>query len=182
MLNTTPRRKLLSLLGSLGLWGALITLDLATGLKMRFGPAYALPVMLFAWHLGRTWGLVAGLVSASLWHGIQMFILHEHTLTFFRYWDLTLGLGAFLGIAVLTTWWKNLFLTREALNRDLQSALDRVQVLEGMLSICAWCRKVRNHEGTWEPLEEYVTEHSGTTWTHGVCPECEAKLKEHGLA
>jgi len=55
--------------------------------------------------------------------------------------------------------------------------VDRLQHLEGMLRICAWCRKV-GHGDKWMRLEEYFAEglHIGTT--HGVCPECLTALEE----
>jgi len=68
------------------------------------------------------------------------------------------------------------------INCDLQQALERVRTLEGMLPVCAWCHKVRNEQGAWEPIETYVSKHSNTTWTHGICEECEEKFKEHGFA
>ena len=55
--------------------------------------------------------------------------------------------------------------------------VQRLHYLEGMLKICAWCRKV-GHDDRWMRLEEYFAEdfHIGTT--HGVCPECMKKLEE----
>ena len=53
----------------------------------------------------------------------------------------------------------------------------RLRYLEGLLRVCAWCRKV-GYAGKWMLLEEYFAEglHVGTT--HGVCPDCLKKLEE----
>ena len=55
--------------------------------------------------------------------------------------------------------------------------VDRLHYLEGLLRICAWCRKV-GHGNRWMRLEEYFAEgfHIGTT--HGVCPDCLKKMEE----
>ncbi len=67
--------------------------------------------------------------------------------------------------------------------RDLQDALGRVKQLQGLLPICAWCRKVRDDQNYWRKIEDYVTEHSGVHWTHGMCPAClETALAEEKAA
>lgn len=64
---------------------------------------------------------------------------------------------------------------REA-NRRLEEALNSVKTLKGLLPLCAWCRKVRSDEGYWSALESYVSTHTDATFTHGICPDCQAKL------
>ena len=59
---------------------------------------------------------------------------------------------------------------------DHMEALSKVKRLAGMLPICASCKKIRNDEGYWEQIEAYIRDHSEAEFTHGVCPECEAKL------
>ena len=60
----------------------------------------------------------------------------------------------------------------QRLNAELQAALDQVKVLSGLIPICAGCKKVRNDEGFWQEVEKYVSEHSGATFSHGLCPDC----------
>ena len=60
--------------------------------------------------------------------------------------------------------------------RALEEALQNVKTLKSLLPMCAWCRKVRDDDGYWDQLERYVLEHSGTKFTHGICPECTKKL------
>ena len=40
------------------------------------------------------------------------------------------------------------------------------------------CKKVRDDQGCWKGLERYIKEKSEATFSHGVCPECAAKLRE----
>jgi phosphoserine phosphatase RsbU/P len=56
--------------------------------------------------------------------------------------------------------------------QDLQDAIGRVKQLQGLLPICAWCRKVRDDQNYWRKIEDYVSAHSGIHWTHGMCPSC----------
>ena len=55
--------------------------------------------------------------------------------------------------------------------------VQRLHYLEGMLKICAWCRKV-GHDDRWMRLEDYFAEDFHIDTTHGVCPECMKKLEE----
>jgi len=58
----------------------------------------------------------------------------------------------------------------------LQEALDQINVLSGLLSICASCKRIRDEHHTWQPLESYIQAHSEAKFTHGLCPECLRKL------
>lgn len=63
---------------------------------------------------------------------------------------------------------------REA-NQKLEEALHNVKTLKGLLPVCAWCHKVREDEGYWSQLESYISAHTDTTFTHGICPDCKEK-------
>ena len=60
----------------------------------------------------------------------------------------------------------------------LQDALSRVKQLQGMLPICAYCKKIRNDRNYWKQVENYITEHSEVQFSHGICPKCYEKLIE----
>ena len=61
---------------------------------------------------------------------------------------------------------------REILITQLQEALAKVRTLSGMIPICAWCKKLRNDEGYWKSVEQYLADHSQAEFTHGICPGC----------
>jgi PAS domain-containing protein len=61
---------------------------------------------------------------------------------------------------------------REALITELSTALGRIQTLEGLLPICAHCKKIRDDGGTWKPLEAYFESRTRVEFTHGICPDC----------
>jgi HAMP domain-containing protein len=50
------------------------------------------------------------------------------------------------------------------------------RVMTGLVPICAECKRIRNEQGNWEQVEQYVREHSEAEFTHGLCPECLRKL------
>jgi PAS domain S-box-containing protein len=53
-------------------------------------------------------------------------------------------------------------------------------VLARILTMCAWCGRVRGEDGTWQTLEEYVERTTDETLTRGLCPSCEAATREGG--
>jgi len=61
---------------------------------------------------------------------------------------------------------------RQTLLQGLQDALAKVKTLSGLLPICAWCKRIRDDEGYWNQVEEYISKHSDATISHGICPEC----------
>jgi hypothetical protein len=65
---------------------------------------------------------------------------------------------------------------RERLIVELQGALAEVKTLSGLLPICASCKKIRDDQGYWNQIEDYVSGHSKATFSHGICPDCAKKL------
>lgn len=65
---------------------------------------------------------------------------------------------------------------RRAINR-LKETLATIKTLQGMLSICAWCKKIRQDDGYWEQLEAYLSEHSDARFSHSICPDCRTTIR-----
>jgi len=59
---------------------------------------------------------------------------------------------------------------------ELEEALGEVKRLQGLLPICSYCKKVRNEENYWQQVESYLSAHSDIKLTHGVCPDCYARM------
>lgn len=55
---------------------------------------------------------------------------------------------------------------------DLQRSMQRVNMLEGLLPICAYCKRIRDERESWHEVENYIQEHSSALFTHGICPTC----------
>ncbi len=63
----------------------------------------------------------------------------------------------------------------EERTRELQEALAQVKQLQGLLPICAWCKRIRDSEDDWRSLESYITDRTDARFTHAICPQCQAK-------
>ncbi|WP_319525488.1 PAS domain-containing protein [uncultured Desulfosarcina sp.] len=60
--------------------------------------------------------------------------------------------------------------------KKLEKALAEIKKLSGMLPICASCKKIRDDQGYWTQIESYISKHSDTQFSHGICPDCAKKL------
>ena len=60
--------------------------------------------------------------------------------------------------------------------KELEGALNRVKLLQGLLPICSYCKKIRDDQNYWQRVENYISEHSEVTFSHGICPDCYKKL------
>jgi PAS domain S-box-containing protein len=70
---------------------------------------------------------------------------------------------------------------RERLVAELTSALTEIKVLQDFLPICSYCKKIRNDQDYWLTVEAYISEHTNTRFSHGVCPDCMSKHVEPDL-
>jgi DNA-binding response OmpR family regulator len=71
---------------------------------------------------------------------------------------------------------KNIELKYQLAIDELQSAIDNIKTLHGLLPICANCKKIRDDKGYWQQVEGYIMKHSDAKFSHGICPECKTKL------
>lgn len=59
---------------------------------------------------------------------------------------------------------------------ELKKALEQISTLNGLLPICANCKKIRDDKGYWNQLESYIEQRSDAQFSHGICPECAEEL------
>ena len=67
------------------------------------------------------------------------------------------------------------FLELRKKSLNLLDALSKLHKQEGILSVCSYCREVKNKEGDWMHLEKYLTKISDIRFSHGVCDTCMEK-------
>ncbi len=65
---------------------------------------------------------------------------------------------------------------KEKLLQELKEAFAKVKLLSGFLPICSSCKKIRDDKGYWRQIEAYISEHSDTRFSHGLCNECAKRL------
>lgn len=142
---------------------ALIVLvtDYLTGPLIQFPVLYVVPVGLASWYGGRRWGYLFAVLMALM------------RLCYFSIWDTPWGVS----VTIVNTLIRIIVFTGYVYLVDKvgtqHRALEReVQMLSGLLPICSFCKKIRDEEQVWQPLEAYITCHSEATFSHGLCPEC----------
>ena len=60
----------------------------------------------------------------------------------------------------------------ERRTRELEELLSRLKRLEGIITICMYCKRIRNEQDSWQQVESYVSDHSDASFSHGLCPGC----------
>lgn len=65
---------------------------------------------------------------------------------------------------------------RDQVIAELQGAMAQIKVLTGLLPTCASCKKIRDGEGKWVQMEQYIQNHSEARFSHGICPTCAKQL------
>jgi PAS domain-containing protein len=71
---------------------------------------------------------------------------------------------------------KTLEAEKDTLLAELETAVGTVRTLEGILPICAGCRKIREEDDSWSPIDTYVRRHTGVAFSHSLCPDCVERL------
>lgn len=59
---------------------------------------------------------------------------------------------------------------------ELRQAMSKIKVLQGLLPVCAGCKKVRDDRGYWNEITSYIHTHSEAEFSHGLCPKCRDEL------
>ena len=85
-------------------------------------------------------------------------------------------LGAFVSQAAVAIQNASLYEAQGQARRSAELALAQVKQLQGMLPICAYCKKIRDDSNYWQTVEAYIGERSEATFSHGICPECKEKI------
>ena len=151
--------------------------DTFTSYELGFSAFYVIPVLIATWGVGTSRGLAFALLSACCWYVADLTSGRPLTHEFYRFWDSFNHFISFSLIAVLTGRLKLGFQREQALRENLDLTMKNLRELEGLLPVCAWCKKVRNDEGYWEELEAYLEPRTKAAFSHGICPECAARLK-----
>ncbi|HTQ56093.1 MAG TPA: hypothetical protein VMI94_16610 [Bryobacteraceae bacterium] len=143
---------------------AVVALDVLTPPQIQFPIAFAVPVSLAGWYLSSRAGIGFALALVACYFAISMTAEAGYA----PQWATAVNGGILLivlaGLAVLL-----------AGARQKLRLQQRVRVLEGMLEICGFCKKIHCPDGRWEQLETYISERSAARFTHGFCEACGRK-------
>ena len=148
-----------------GIAALLLALDYGFHIDTQFPTFYALPVLLAAWYSGR-WPAVVLAAGLPLAHVALLFARATPPVEMTTSIAVTAVRGT---VVLLIALWFDRFAEHER-------ALERhVRTLEGLLSICMYCKNIKNETGEWERLEGYIGKRSEATFSHGLCPSCQTR-------
>lgn len=156
---------------------ALVTLaDAITPFELGVSAFYVLPVLIATWGLGMFRGLGFAFLCACCWYCLDLASGRSVTREFYRTWDTFNHLLSYALIAIITGSLKAAFLRERRLRVHRDRALQNVHTLEGLLPVCAWCKKIRDDEGYWQELEAHLLPRTKASFSHGICPGCAKNL------
>ncbi|MBN2656614.1 MAG: response regulator [Spirochaetales bacterium] len=67
-------------------------------------------------------------------------------------------------------------LARIKTHLGLKRAREELKILRGTLPICVRCRKIKDEDGYWQLVEEYIESHTELLFSHGLCDSCSKEL------
>lgn len=142
-----------------------IAADYLTGPAIQFPIFYLLPIGLASWFRGLRWGGVLALTMSMT--RLCFSVVRPDVWT-----NPVLVLNALIRLVVF--FMLVYFIDRVA--RQHRALQTEVRTLTGLLPICAVCKKIRNDANDWVVLEQYISDHSEASFSHGLCPDC---LRQH---
>ncbi len=136
---------------------AVLAVDYATGPYIQFPILFVLPVALAS--AGQ--GLVVGAATGA--------ILPLLRLSFYLKWPLTSSwtleiIDTLIDVVILVA-------TSFLIDRIMRQERE-IRVLEGLLPICSFCKRIRDEQGEWQQMESYIAAHSGARFSHTFCRDC----------
>lgn len=166
----TGRRKKLFLMIWVVLGILFVAVDYRMGPFIQFPFLYIIPVVASTWYSGRNIGLfLAGaLPVCRLWFSLM-------------WWDIPWGpwVAVVNGIIRFLILLLFVYLT-DRVSRQTRRLEEELKILEGLLSVCSFCKRIQNKQKNWEPMEQYIAKRSRAQFSHGVCADC-AK-REYGIS
>jgi hypothetical protein len=104
-------------------------------------------------------------------------VITVNEIAFSEYLDKYLNLAlSIMNLSILPIENARKFKTIVKKTLSLERALSEVKTLQGLLPICANCKKVRDDEGLWTKIDEYLTSHTDAQFSHSLCPDCAREL------
>jgi len=141
-----------------------LAIDFGTGQAVQFPILYAIPIGGAAWMQKKALAYSGSLLLPALrlifhlpWHLTSSLTVDAINL------PISASALAFYSFLISRTSWQTQELKKE------------VRKLEGILPICASCKRIRNPQGEYEQMEMYITAHSEARFSHGLCPDCAEK-------
>jgi uncharacterized membrane protein len=164
--NSPSVKRGLFLFYGFGISIVILIADFFSGPFIQFPISYLIPVAFLSWFNGRRWGLFFAILMPL----VRFFF---NVVLWTIPWTITeASINALIRIVVLSSF--ALIIDRTAIQTRKLSR--QVSLLEGLLPICSYCKKIRDQKDQWQVMEKYIMDRSEAKFSHGICPDC---LREH---
>jgi hypothetical protein len=140
--------------------------DYFAGPYIQFPITYLLPITLAAWFRGRFWGFTFA-IAMPLVRFYFNIVLWTIPWTYVE---------ATINCIIRITLFMIFVILIDAIAKRNRELANEVEMLSGLLPMCANCKKIRNDSNEWEEIETFITNRTDASFTHGICPVCKEKL------
>jgi len=165
------------------IWIAVFMLSIWTDYRMHgmihVHALFIIPVLFASYASGRYWGFAFAL-GMPVAHGV---ILQRSGVPL-EAAQIYMGMATHIATLALvaelvhrvTAQKRELLEQKLALADSLAEAKTSIKILRGLLPICSGCKSIREGNGYWKRIEDYLQVHSELEFSHGICPDCVQKL------
>ena len=167
----------LPIIGIFGV-GSVGALDFLTGYRVNLSFFYLAPIVHCTWKGSWRTGVIIALASGLIAMFADVLMDKDTAHEIFSYWNALNRLAFFLLTVFMVDRNRSLHTRQAKLVEELNTALADVRRLSGLLPMCSWCKKIRSDQGYWQQVEDYLSEHSEAEFTHGICPQCDSRVRE----
>lgn len=90
-----------------------------------------------------------------------------------------MGMAVTAAMLLLSAMMLSAYVLSESARAQTEEALRlkaELSALEGIIPICASCKKIRDDKGYWNQVESYIARHPDSSFSHALCPACARKL------
>jgi hypothetical protein len=141
-----------------GLSLVILALDFLTGPHIHIAILFVFPVALATWSHGRRWGSAIAIALPLVRLPLFFFVWKVPTSWPLEAADTAIDLVVLIVLVQVIG-----YVARQR---------HEIQVLQGMLPICSFCKRIRDESGGWLQLERYIGERSEASFSHTFCPDC----------
>ncbi len=158
------------------------SLDVLSGPELTMSHFYAVTVVYVAWTASRRGAVVMATMCAAVAlladHLVSepylVFTANSFSSEAVPLWNGLSRFVVYVVIAYAVSELRAIVAERERLIAELRETAANLRKLEGILPMCAWCKKVRDEsrDGAWTPMDAYIATHTDASFSHGICPAC----------
>lgn len=136
--------------------------DYATGYEISVSVLYYVPIAYAAWYLDLRWAFWTGVASAAILTKVELAAGRSYSSGWIVFELCFLRVVVFGFVAYSCSHFR----------RTREEDRARIRRLEGALSVCSCCRKIKNERGDWLAIDDFLAEDQLASVKNKVCPSC----------